>query len=50
VRPRSACRFGWVSALARIGEDFFHSIASNIRWLYCSRSAAAKLSLAARIA
>jgi len=33
-----------------IDEDFVHAIASNICWLYCSPSSAAKLSLPARMA
>jgi AcrR family transcriptional regulator len=34
----------------QVDEDFIHSIVSNICWLYCSPSAAAKVSLPARIA
>ena len=34
----------------QIDEDFIHAIVSNICWLYCSPSAAAKLSLPARMA
>jgi AcrR family transcriptional regulator len=37
-------------ASRRVDEDFIHAIVSNICWLYCSPSAAAKLSLPARIA
>ena len=33
-----------------IDEDFVHAIVSNICWLYCSPSSAAKLSLPARMA
>jgi AcrR family transcriptional regulator len=33
-----------------VDEDFVHAIVSNICWLYCSPSVAAKLSLPARIA
>ena len=33
-----------------VDEDFIHSIVSSVCWLYCSPSAAAKLSLPARIA
>jgi AcrR family transcriptional regulator len=34
----------------KIDDDFLHSIVSNVCWLYCSPSAAAKLSLPARMA
>jgi AcrR family transcriptional regulator len=34
----------------QLDDDFIHSIVSNICWLYCSPSAAAKLSLPARMA
>jgi AcrR family transcriptional regulator len=37
-------------AARRIDEDFIRAIVSNICWLYCTPSAAAKLSLPARIA
>lgn len=37
-------------ASRRIDEDFIRAIVSNICWLYCTPSAAAKLSLPARIA
>jgi AcrR family transcriptional regulator len=33
-----------------VDEDFVHAIVSNVCWLYCSPSAAAKLSLPARMA
>lgn len=33
-----------------VDEDYIHSIVSNVCWLYCSPSAAAKLSLPARMA
>ena len=34
----------------QVDDDFIHSIVSNVCWLYCTPSAAAKLSLPARIA
>src|SRR5438270_12620588 len=34
----------------RVDEDFIHSTVSKVCWLYCSPSAAAKLSLPARLA
>ena len=34
----------------RVDEDFIHSTVSKVCWLYCSPSAAAKLSLPARMA
>ena len=37
-------------ASRRVDDDFLHSIVSNVCWLYCSPSVAAKLSLPARIA
>lgn len=37
-------------ASRRIDEDFIRAIVSNVCWLYCTPSAAAKLSLPARIA
>jgi AcrR family transcriptional regulator len=37
-------------ASRRIDDDFIRSIVSNICWIYCSPSAAAKLSLPARLA
>ena len=33
-----------------VDDDFIHTIVSNVCWLYCTPSAAAKLSLPARIA
>jgi hypothetical protein len=33
-----------------VDDDFINSVVSSICWLYCSPSAAAKLSLPARIA
>jgi AcrR family transcriptional regulator len=37
-------------AARRVDDDFIHAIVSNTCWLYCSPSAAAKLSLPARMA
>jgi AcrR family transcriptional regulator len=37
-------------AARRVDDDFLHSIVSNVCWLFCSPSAAAKLSLPARMA
>jgi AcrR family transcriptional regulator len=37
-------------AARRVDDDFIHSIVSNVCWLYCSPSAAAKLSRPARMA
>lgn len=37
-------------ASRRIDDDFIHTMVSNVCWLYCTPSAAAKLSLPARIA
>jgi hypothetical protein len=34
----------------QVDEDFIHSVVSKVCWLYCSPSAAAKLSLPARMA
>jgi len=34
----------------KIDDEFLHSIVSNVCWLYCSPSVAAKLSLPARMA
>jgi len=37
-------------AARRVDDDFLHAIVSNVCWLHCSPSAAAKLSLPARMA
>jgi AcrR family transcriptional regulator len=37
-------------AARRVDDEFLHAIVSNVCWLYCTPSAAAKLSLPARIA
>lgn len=37
-------------AARRVDDDFIHAIVSNVCWLYCTPSAAAKLSLPARMA
>ena len=37
-------------AARRVDDDFIHSIVSNVCWLYCSPSTAAKLSRPARMA
>lgn len=45
-----AIYFRMFIAARRADEDFVHSVVSNVCWLYCSPSAAAKLSLPARMA